>query len=101
MTSLEDALERPAFESLDLDVDAEAARRYVEAAISGLATSETDEGVRYRTTDGRLVAIVAPRPTGSDEVKAKLAYRTEPASEAATRKGAKIREALQPYVIEQ
>lgn len=101
MTPLEDALERPEFESLDLDVDAGEARRHVEDAVKGLSRSETEEGVRYRTTDGTLVAIVGPRQTGSGDVRARLAYRTAPASESATRKASKIREALQPHVVDQ
>lgn len=97
--TLDNARERPEFESVDLDIDAEAAHEYIEDAMKGLSTSETDEGVKYRTIDGTLVAIVGPRHTGSGNVKAILAYRTEPALEAATRKAAKIRDALQSHAI--
>jgi hypothetical protein len=97
MTPLEEPLERPEFESLDLDIDTEEANRSIEEAIKGLSTSETDEGVKYRTTDGMLVAIVGPRETGGGDPKARLAYRTAPASEAATRKASKIRDALRPH----
>lgn len=100
MTPVEEALERPEFESLDLAVDAEEADRSIEDAIKGLSTAETDEGVKYRTRDGMLVAIVHPRTTGSDDVNATLACRTEPASVSATRKAVKIREALQPHAID-
>lgn len=99
MTPLEEALDRPEFESIDLDIDTEAAHRYIEEAIKGLSTSETEEGVKYRTTAGMLVAIVRSRHTGSGDVKAKLAYRTEPALESATRKASKIQDALQPHAI--
>ena len=100
MTPPEEAVERPEFESIDLDVDADEAHRYIEDAIKGLSPSETDVGVKYRTRDGMLVAIVGPRPTGSGDVKATLAYRTAPASESATRKASKVLEALRPHAID-
>lgn len=99
MTPLEETLERPEFELLDLDVDTDEADQYIEEAIKGLSASKAGEGVKYRTTGGMLVAIVGPRHTGSGDVKAKLAYRTAPASESATRKASKIRDALEPHAI--
>lgn len=101
MTPLDELLERPEFDSVDLDVDIETARRQIEDAIKGLSASETEGRVKYRTTDGMLVAIVGSPEADSGEVKAKLAYRTAPAFEPATRKAAKISEALHPHVVEQ
>jgi hypothetical protein len=100
MTPPEHASERPEFESIDLDVDADEAHRYIEEAIKGLPTSESEEGVRYRTRGGMLVAIVAPRSTDSGDANATLAYRTEPASEPATRKASTILDALRPHAID-
>lgn len=96
---MEEALERPEFESVDLDIDTDETRRYIEEAMKGLAASETKDGVKYRTTDGMLVAVVGRRPTGSGNVKSKLAYRTAPASESATRKASKIHDALRSHAI--
>lgn len=101
MPSHEGVVDRPQFESIDLNVDAESADRHIEETIKGLSTAHTDEGVKYRTTDGMLVAIVGERHTGSGDAKATLAYRTEPASESATRKASKIRKALQPHAVDQ
>jgi len=101
MPPREDALDRPEFESIALDVDADEAGRYVDDAVKGLSTSKTDEGVKYRTTNGMLVAILGPGRAGSGGETTRLAYRTEPASESATRKAGKIRDALDPHAIEQ
>jgi len=100
MARIEDALARPEFEVVDLDVDTAETDRRIEDTIKGLATAETDAGVKYRTTDGMLVAVVASRPSGSGDTKAQLAYRTAPASVAATRKAAKLMDALRPHAID-
>lgn len=98
MTPLTHALERPEFGSVDLDIDAEEADRRIEETIKGLSSSQTPEGVNYRTKDGMLVVIVgSPKGAGAE---ARLAYRTEPASEPATRKASKILAALEPYVLD-
>lgn len=99
MTTLQDALERPEFETVDLDITAEEVHRHIDEAITGLSTSEDSDGMKVRTTDGMLVAVIAHRYTGSGDVKSTLAYRTEPASEFATRKAKKLVEALGPYEI--
>lgn len=100
MARTEDALSRPEFEVVDLEIDAEETHQRIEATIKGLATAETDVGIKYRTTDGMLVAVVAPRPSGSGDTKSQFAYRTDPASVAATRKAAKIMDALKPHAID-
>lgn len=93
----DDALDRPEFESVALAIDLDAARDRIEETIRGLATSETDEVVNYRTRGGTLVAVVgAP----ADRDGATLAYRTAPASEPATRKASRLREALDPAIVE-
>lgn len=99
MTPLEETLSRPEFDTVDLDVDAEEVDRTIADTIKGLATAEADHGTKYRTSDGMLVAVVGPRPSGSGDTEATLAYRTEPASEPATRKATKIFEALEAHAI--
>ena len=96
MTPLEQALERPEFGSIELGIGAEETDDHIEETIKGLATSEAEEGVLYRTRDGMLVAIVSPSDDG-----ATLAYRTAPPSESATRKASKLLEALRPYAVEE
>jgi hypothetical protein len=101
MTPLENTLQRPEFESLDLSIDADAAQTRIEDAIKGLSTATTEAGTKYRTTGGTLVAIVGPQPPDGGDAQSTVAYRTEPASDAATRKAAKIRDTLQPHAIDQ
>lgn len=100
MTSLGEEPVRPEFESVDLAIEVDEIHRHIEEAIKGLSTSETEEGVRYRTTDGMLVAIVGSRGTEPGDVKATLVYRTEPALESATRKASKILDALKPHTVD-
>lgn len=100
MAPLDDAMARPEFESVHLDIDADETHRHIADAIKGLAASETDEGVNYRTLDGMLVAVVGDRNTDDGE-RATLAFRTAPASVAATRKATRILEALEGYVVEE
>lgn len=95
-----DQLHRPEFDAVDLDVDAETAHRYIEDTVAGLRRSEADTRANYRTTRGVLVAVVGHRPTGSGDVNATLAYRTAPPTEDATRKAAKIREALDEHTVD-
>jgi hypothetical protein len=100
MARVEDVPTRPEFEVVDLDIDAEATDSRIAETVQGLATSETDDGTKYRTMDGTLIAVVAPRPSGSGETKAQFAYRTDPASSTATRKAAKLMDALEPHAID-
>lgn len=99
MSSLDDSLSRPEFESIDLDIGVEEADRYVEEAIKGLSVAESEEGWKYRTTDGMLVAIISEHDSGGDGTT-ELAYRTEPAFEPATRKARTLFEALQPHAVD-
>jgi hypothetical protein len=100
MTTLEETLSRPEFETVDLDVGVDEIDRTIREAIKGLAVAEAEHGRRYRTTGGMLVAVVAPRPSGSGDTMATLAYRTAPASESATRKARKVSEAVRDHAIE-
>jgi hypothetical protein len=95
MASSDERLQRPEFESVDLATDVAETRRHVETAIKGLAVSETDEAVNYRTRAGTLVAVLGPTGDG-----ATLAYRTAPASDPATRKASRLVAALDPHVVD-
>jgi hypothetical protein len=99
MTPADTVLSRPEFETVDLDVAVDDVHRRIAKTVKGLRAAETDEGTKYRTTDGMLVAIVGPRPSGSGDTRAQLAYRTAPPSESATRKAAKVSEALAEHAI--
>lgn len=101
MTSLEDVLSRPEFESVDLAIAVDEAHQHINETMRGLNASESEEGKRYRTSDGMLVAIVGSRSTERGDENARLGYRTEPSSELATRKASKLFEALKPYAIDQ
>lgn len=100
MTSLEELLTRPEFETVELDADIDEAHHLVNETMHGLTTSETEEGKKYRTTDGMLVSIVGPGSVERGEDTIKLVYRTAPASDLATRKASKILAALEPYAID-
>ncbi|MFB6165345.1 MAG: hypothetical protein ABEJ31_09330 [Haloarculaceae archaeon] len=94
--TLEDVRSRPEFETVTLEIDPEEAHQRLSDAVKGLKVAETGSGRKYRTTDGMLVAIVAPpEDEDGDEAGATLAYRTEPAVELATRKAANVRAALE------
>jgi hypothetical protein len=96
MPTFDDPRHRPEFEARDLDSTLAEADAQIRATIKGLQRSETDDTITYRTVDGMLVAIIK-RPAEPDQVETTLAYRTEPASELATRKASKIATALQPH----
>jgi len=85
----------PEFTVEPLHVDVETATQVVRDALPGVGATATAEGVKFRTTDGTLIAILTgDRP---DEPGVELHYRVAPASDTATRKARKLRQALEPY----
>ncbi|WP_254533781.1 hypothetical protein [Natrinema gelatinilyticum] len=100
MIQLEEALARPEFESIDLDIAVADAHDHITDAVHGLTTSDSEEGTKYRTTNGMLVAIVGTSSANRDGERATIAYRTAPPSEPATRKAAKIADALKSYAVD-
>jgi hypothetical protein len=98
MTISERELTRPEFESVDLAVELGEARDRIDDAMAGLAASEveTEAVVNYRTLDGTLVAVVG---TPGAREGSTLAYRTAPASDPATRKASRLREAIDPHLV--
>ncbi|MFB6136542.1 MAG: hypothetical protein ABEJ04_07255 [Halobacteriaceae archaeon] len=87
--------ERPEFETKRLHIDAARAREVVGDTLSGVTATETAEGVKFRTTDGSLIAVLTDAEDGGVEVH----YRTAPASSAGTRKGRRLWRALEPYSV--
>jgi hypothetical protein len=90
MIQLEEAITRPEFESIDLDITVDHAHEQITEAVRDLNTSESEEMSKYQTADGMLVAIVGTRSVREDGEKAKLAYRIAPPSEPSTRKPSKL-----------
>lgn len=90
-TVVESQSERPEFAAATLTLDLADATDRIHETVEGLYATETDEGVRFRSFDGMLVAVL-------DETDGSvvLHYRTKPATESATRKARKLRDALTP-----
>jgi hypothetical protein len=88
-TTVEAQAERPEFEAVELTLALPEATAQVHETVEGLYATDTDEGIRFRSFDGMLVAVL-------DETDGTvlLYYRTEPATESATRKARKLRAAL-------
>lgn len=89
---------RPAFAAVDVTLPVEETMRLVQAFLKGLHATETREGMRFRTDDGMLVAVVRERALDRGVPGTRVEYRTGPPSLLATRKGEKVRETVLPYV---
>jgi len=83
------------FSTVPLHLDLATATDLVHDALNGVTTTEADEGVKVRTTDGMLIAIL----TGDDpdEPTVELHYRIAPPSGVATLKARKLSRAFAPY----
>lgn len=90
---------RDEFTTVELAIDLDGAEKAVRSAINGLATSSTEEGLKFRTTDGMLVAVLGDGESARESVRSSLVYRTAPASIPATLKANRIRRVLQPYQV--
>ncbi len=73
----------------------EAATEIILEALKGVSATETEEGIKFRTMDGMLIAILTG--THYEEPAVKLHYRTAPASETATLKARRLWRALESY----
>jgi hypothetical protein len=80
---------RPEFDTERLALDVATATERVHETLAGLTATETPEGIRFRTRDGTLLAVLHGSADGVD-----LHYRAEPAALPATRKARKLRTAL-------
>lgn len=77
----------PTFASERIPLDVATATERVVDALGGVTATETNEGVRFRTLDGTLLAVLSETEDGSAE----LQYRTAPPSETATLKARRLR----------
>lgn len=87
--------EYPGFETERLTLDIEEATDVIHDTLAGLSATETDDGVKFRTVDGTLLAILAE--ADPDEQTAELHYRTGPGSTTGARKAQKIGRVLDPH----
>lgn len=88
-------VDHPEFTTEQLALDAETAIEHVHEELKGVTATETDEGIKFRTTDGSLLAILTG--THYEEPAVELHYRTAPPSDTATLKAARLWRALEPY----
>lgn len=91
--------ERDEFTTVELILGEARAAEIVHSTLKGLTSTPTEGGLKFRTSEGMLVALLRECEQPSPGVQSLLEYRTAPASEAATRKARKIRTALEPYAI--
>lgn len=85
----------PAFAAERLSLDVDSATDVIRRTIKGVSATETDEGVKFRTPDGMLVAFLTG--THYEDPAVELHYRTAPASDTATLKAHRIWKALEQY----
>jgi hypothetical protein len=88
-------VERAEFTTERLALEVEEARELICETLSGVTATETDDGIKFRTTDGSLIAILTG--THYEDPAVELHYRTAPASETETIKARKLWRALEPY----
>lgn len=86
--------EHPEFTTESLSVDVETATEKICDTLKGVTATETADGVKFRTTDGKLLALLTE---DAEEGTVKLHYRTAPASEVATLKARKLWRAVELY----
>jgi hypothetical protein len=89
----EDVPTHPGFASERLDLDVETVAARVRETLGEVSGTRTDEGLKFRTTDGTLVALLTPIED-EDGPAVRFQYRTEPASESGTLKARRLWEAL-------
>ncbi len=88
-------VEHSEFTTESLALTVEMARELVCETLRGVTATETDEGIKFRTPGGTLIAIL----TGAhyEDPAVQIHYRTAPASETATLKARRLWRALEPY----
>lgn len=85
----------PAFATERLSLDVDTATEVIHRTVKGISAVETDEGVKFRTQDGMLVAFLTG--THYEDPVVELHYRTMPASDTATLKARRLWKALEQY----
>lgn len=87
--------ENPAFTTERLSLDVDSATDVILRTLKGVSATETDEGIKFRTSDGMLVAFLTG--THYEDPVVELHYRTMPASDTATLKARRLWKALEQY----
>lgn len=87
----------PEFDAVHLSIPVADAVEVIHDTVTGLHATPTAVGVKIRTTDGLLAAVVAESRADAAAADAVVHYRTEPASELVTRKATKLKRALTEY----
>lgn len=82
----------PEFTRVRIALDPETALEHICAGLKGITATETDAGIKVRTTRGRLLAVLVPDAEGLE-----LHYRTAPAANTATLKARKLRQTVDAY----
>lgn len=86
----------PGFATERLTLDPETVVERIHETLGGVTATRTDEGMKFRTPDGTLVALLTVVEESDDDESAVLfQYRTEPASESGTLKARRLWRALE------
>lgn len=90
---------RAEFTTIDLTIDLDQAEDIIRSTIEGLTACSTEEGRKFRSPDGMLVALIKEGDPTIDALASRVVYRTAPASDLSTLKATKIYRALRPYQV--
>lgn len=90
----------PGFATERLALDPETVVERIHETLGDVTATRTDEGMKFRTSDGTLVALLtaveeSDEESDEDEPKVLFQYRTEPASESGTLKARRLWRALE------
>lgn len=86
----------PGFATERLALDPETVVERIHETLGGVTATRTDEGMKFRTPDGTLVALVTVvEESDAEEPTVLFQYRTEPASETGTLKARRLWRALE------
>jgi len=83
------------YETVALQIDTDEATALITDQIKGLNLSDSEEGVKLRTSDGLLVAVL--RETEDDGSELRYRAGTSLTAGPSTRKSQKIRELVEEY----
>ena len=87
--------EYPGFETERLTLDVEEATDVIHETLEGLSATATDDGLKFRTASGTVIAILTE--TDHEEPAVDLHYRTRPSSSTVTLKARKLRRVLESH----
>lgn len=88
--------QHPGFATERLALDAETVVERIHETLGGVTATRTDEGMKFRTPDGTLVALLTVvEDPDEDDPTVLFQYRTQPASESGTLKARRLWRALE------